>query len=54
MKRLTIPDAEDKAPILLHHPTPRSIGYFGAVRLRDGKVMGRAQSRVFLGFSPSV
>jgi len=28
---------ETKDPILLHHPTRRSVGYFGAVRLRDGK-----------------
>ena len=28
---------ETKDPILRHHPTRRSVGYFGAVRLRDGK-----------------
>jgi len=28
---------ETKDPVLLHHPTRRSVGYFGAVRLRDGK-----------------
>ena len=28
---------ETKDPILLHHPTRRSVGYFGAVRLGDGK-----------------
>lgn len=28
---------EDTNPILLHHPTRKSVGYFGAVRLRDGK-----------------
>jgi len=28
---------ETKDPILLHHPTRRSVGYFGAVRLRVGK-----------------
>ena len=28
---------ETKDPILLHHPTRRSVGYFGAVRLRDGR-----------------
>jgi hypothetical protein len=26
-----------KDPVLLHHPTRKSVGYFGAVRLRDGK-----------------
>jgi transposase len=29
--------AENKDPVVLHHPTRRSIGYFGAIRLRDGK-----------------
>ena len=28
---------ETKDPVLLHAPTRRSVGYFGAVRLRDGK-----------------
>lgn len=28
---------EIKDPVLLHHPTRKSVGYFGAVRLRDGK-----------------
>jgi hypothetical protein len=28
---------ECKDPILLQHPTPKSVGYFGAMRLRDGK-----------------
>lgn len=28
---------ETRDPVLLHHPTRRSVGYFGAVRLRDGK-----------------
>ena len=28
---------ETKDPILLHHPTRRSVGYFGAVRIRDGR-----------------
>jgi len=27
---------ETKDPVLLHAPTRRSVGYFGAVRLRDG------------------
>ena len=34
--RMWVPP-ETKDPVLLHHPTRRSIGYFGAVRLRDGK-----------------
>lgn len=28
---------EVRNPTLLHHPTRKSVGYFGAVRLRDGK-----------------
>jgi hypothetical protein len=34
--RMWIPP-EIKDPVLLHHPTRKSVGYFGAVRLRDGK-----------------
>lgn len=30
---------EEKDPVLLHHPTRKSVGYFGAVRLRDGKLV---------------
>jgi hypothetical protein len=36
--RMWIPP-ETADPILLHHPTRRSVGYFGAVRLRDGKLV---------------
>jgi hypothetical protein len=28
---------ETKDPILLQHPTRRNVGYFGAVRIRDGR-----------------
>lgn len=31
------PEVDD--PVVLHHPTRKSIGYFGAVRLRDGKLL---------------
>jgi hypothetical protein len=31
------PEVDD--PVVLHHPTRRSVGYFGAVRLRDGKFL---------------
>src|SRR5437762_8804877 len=34
--RMWVPP-ETKDPVLMHHPTRRSVGYFGAVRLRDGK-----------------
>lgn len=34
-------------PVLLHFPTRRSVGYFGAVRLRDGKFVFRRESDKF-------
>lgn len=34
--RMWIPP-EDKEPVLYHEPTRDKVGYFGAVRLRDGK-----------------
>src|SRR6478672_6513800 len=34
--RMWVPP-EVKEPVLLHAPTRKSVGYFGAVRLRDGK-----------------
>src|SRR5208283_651700 len=36
--RMWVPP-EMKDPVVHHHPTRKSIGYFGAVRLRDGKFM---------------
>lgn len=33
--RMWVPP-ENRDPIILHHPTRKSVGYFGAVRLRDG------------------
>ena len=38
---------ETKDPVLLHHPTRRSVGYFGAVRLRDGKLIYRREDESF-------
>ena len=38
---------ETKDPVLLHHPTRRSVGYFGAVRLRDGKLVYRRETGRF-------
>ena len=38
---------EIKDPILLHHPTRKSIGYFGAVRLRDGNFTYRMETDKF-------
>ena len=34
--RIWVPP-EVKDPVLPHHPTRKSVAYFGAVRLRDGK-----------------
>jgi transposase len=38
---------EIKDPVLLHHPTRKSVGYFGAVRLRDGKFFFRQETDNF-------
>jgi transposase len=40
---------EDIDPILLHEPTRKSVGYFGAVRLRDGKFIYRREEDQFNG-----
>jgi transposase len=36
--RMWVPP-EVKDPVVLHHPTRKKVGYFGAVRLRDGKFL---------------
>jgi len=46
-------------PVLLHSPTRRSVGYFGAVRLRDGKFLFRREddrfnAKTFLAFLRSL
>jgi transposase len=46
--RMWIPP-EIKDPVLLHHPTRKSVGYFGAVRLRDGKFVYRREENRFNG-----
>ena len=38
---------EDSDPIVLHEPTRKSVGYFGAVRLRDGKFIYRREEDKF-------
>lgn len=38
---------ESKDPVMFHHPTHRSVGYFGAVRLRDGKFVFRREEDKF-------
>ena len=48
--RMWVPP-EIKDPILYHHPTRHSVGYFGAVRLRDGKFFYVRQAWRFNGQS---
>ena len=38
---------EIKDPVLLHAPTRKSVGYFGAVRIRDGKFVFRRETSRF-------
>lgn len=38
---------EEKDPIVQQEPTRKSIGYFGAVRLRDGKFVYRREDEKF-------
>jgi transposase len=38
---------EEKDPVLWHHPTRKSVGYFGAIRLRDGKLVFRREEDKF-------
>ncbi len=38
---------EVKDPVLFHEPTRKSVGYFGAVRLRDGKFVHRKGKEKF-------
>jgi len=46
--RMWVPP-ETKDPLVYHHPTRRSVGYFGAVRLRDGKFLFHRQRGRFNG-----
>ena len=48
--RMWIPP-ECKDPVLYHAPTRKSVGYFGAVRLRDGKLICRRETERFNGES---
>jgi transposase len=48
--RMWIPP-EIKDPVLLHAPTRKSVGYFGAVRLRDGRFVFRQETGKFNGAS---
>lgn len=42
---------ETKDPVWLHHPTRHSVGYFGAVRLRDGRFQFRRETDKFNGLT---
>jgi transposase len=42
---------EESDPVLLHYPGRKSVGYFGAVRLRDGKGSFRLESEMFNGMT---
>jgi len=46
--RMWVPP-EIKDPVLLHAPTRKSVGYFGAVRLRDGRFVFRQERNKFNG-----
>jgi transposase len=48
--RMWIPP-EIKDPVLLHAPTSKSMGYFGAVRLSDGRFVFRREEDKFNGNS---
>ena len=40
---------EIKDPVVYHHPTRKSVGYFAAVRLRDGRFLFRRETGRFNG-----
>jgi len=46
--RMWIPP-EDRDPVLLHPPTKKSVAYYGAVRLRDGRFVYRRCETRFNG-----
>lgn len=46
--RMWVPP-EIRDPVVCHHPTRRSVGYFGAVRLRDGTFFCRREPGRFNG-----
>lgn len=48
--RMWVPP-EVRDPVLYHHPTRKSVGYFGAVRLRDGKFVYQREEEKFNGES---
>jgi len=46
--RMWVPP-ETRDPVVLHHPTRKSVGYFAAVRLRDGKFLFQRETGSFNG-----
>ena len=48
--RMWIPP-ENRDPVVYHHPTRKSVGYFAAVRLRDGRFLFRREAGRFNGES---
>src|SRR5215472_10795662 len=48
--RMWVPP-ETKDPVVYHHPTRKSVGYFAAVRLRDGLFLFRRETGRFNGES---
>ena len=38
---------EDRDPVVLHHPTRKGVGYYGAVRVSDGKFVYMREDEVF-------
>lgn len=40
---------EEKDPVVRHHPSRKAVGYFGAVRLRDGKFVYQKIDESFNG-----
>jgi len=46
--RMWVPP-EIKDPVVYHHPTRKSVGYFAAVRLRDGRFLFRRETETFNG-----
>jgi hypothetical protein len=48
--RMWVPP-ETRDPVVYHHPTRKSVGYFAAVRLRDGEFLFRRESGRFNGES---
>jgi len=48
--RMWVPK-ETKDPVVYHHPTRKSVGYFAAVRLRDGQFLFQRETGRFNGES---